>query len=146
MARAEDARGSARKTPSGSGPRPLRVGEEMRHALSDMLMRGEVRDPAVRETTVTVSEVRVSGDLRRAVAYVMPLGGRNADAVLAGLTRATSWLRGEVARRMRLKFAPDIEFRLDTSFDQAERIAAAIQRSAGENGEGASGDDDGASA
>jgi ribosome-binding factor A len=120
------------------------VGEEMRHALSDILTRGEVRDSAVREATVTVCEVRLSGDLRNAVAYVMPLGGRNADAVLAGLTRAAPWLRGEVARRMGLKFAPNMEFRLDTSFDEAARIAAAIQRSAGDGGEGASGDDDGA--
>jgi ribosome-binding factor A len=143
MARADDARNLAGKRPAGGGPRPLRVGEEMRHALSDILTRGEVRDPAVREATVTVSEVRLSGDLRHAVAYVMPLAGRNAEAVLAGLTRAAPWLRGEVARRLQLRFAPNIEFRLDLSFDEAARIAAAIER-AGGGGEGASGGDGGA--
>jgi ribosome-binding factor A len=146
MARERDARGAAGKRPAGSGPRPLRVGEEMRHALSDILTRGEVRDPAVRDATVTVSEVRLSGDLRNAVAYVMPLGGRNAEAVLAGLSRAAPWLRGEVARRMGLKFAPNIEFRLDTSFDEAARITEAIQRAASAAKEGASDDDDGTGA
>ncbi len=108
----------------GKAPRQrqLRVGEELRHALAQVLGRGELRDPGLRGTSVTVTEVQVSPDLRNATAFIVPLGGGDSEAVLAALGRATPYLRGQVARLVRLKFAPDFSFRADTSFDRASDI------------------------
>ncbi|MFQ5783403.1 MAG: 30S ribosome-binding factor RbfA [Alphaproteobacteria bacterium] len=106
--------------------RQLRVGESLRHALVEVLARAAPRDPAVADTTVTVTEVRVSPDLRRATAFVVPLGGGDPDPVLAALRRAAPYLRGQVARRVQLKFAPEIGFEADTSFDAATRIDALL--------------------
>lgn len=103
-------------------PRQLRVGELIRHALAEILARGNVRDPVIRSHIITVPEVRMSADLRLATIYVMPLGGRDRSEVLAALDRNRRYLRGEVARRVNLKFAPDIRFRIDERFDEAERI------------------------
>ena len=102
--------------------RQLRVGELIRHALAEMLTRGEVHDPVVQSHMITVPEVRMSADLRLATIYVMPLGGRDADAVVAALERNKRFLRGEIARHINLKFAPEIRFRVDERFDEAERI------------------------
>ncbi|MFQ5958453.1 MAG: 30S ribosome-binding factor RbfA [Alphaproteobacteria bacterium] len=102
--------------------RQLRVGEELRHALAEVLGRGDLRDPGLSGTPVTVTEVRVSPDLRNATAFVVPLGGGDTETVLAALARATPYLRAQVARLVRLKFAPDFAFRADTSFDQASDI------------------------
>jgi len=102
--------------------RQLRVGELVRHALADMLTRGAVHDPVIQGHLITVPEVRMTADLRLATIYVVPLGGRDAEAVLAALERNKRFLRGEIARRINLKFAPDIRFRLDERFDEAERI------------------------
>jgi ribosome-binding factor A len=109
---------------SASGPsqRQLRVGELIRHALAEMLSRGEVHDPTIEAHMITVPEVRMTADLRLATIYVMPLGGRDEDAVVAALERNKRFLRGEIARRVNLKFAPDIRFRIDERFDEAERI------------------------
>ena len=107
---------------SGDSQRQLRVGELVRHALAEILGRGGVHDPVLEGHLVTVPEVRMSADLRLATIYVMPLGGRDADKVLAALDRNKKFLRGEVARRINLKFAPDVRFRLDERFDEAERI------------------------
>jgi ribosome-binding factor A len=104
------------------GTRPLRVGEEIRHALADILGRGELRDEELAGRTITITEVNVSPDLRNASVYVMPLGGRDIDVTLAALRRATPFLRGEVARRVRLRFAPDLRFFRDERFDSAERV------------------------
>ena len=87
-----------------------------------MLTRGEVHDPVIEGHLITVPEVRMTADLRLATIYVMPLGGRDADAVVAALERNKRFLRGEIARRVNLKFAPEIRFRLDERFDEAERI------------------------
>jgi len=102
--------------------RQLRVGELVRHALADMLTRGAVHDPVMQNHLITVPEVRMTADLRLATIYVMPLGGRDADAVLAALERNKRFLRGEIARQINVKFAPELRFRIDERFDEAERI------------------------
>src|SRR6187551_1650302 len=109
----------ASRTPS---QRVLRVGELIRHALADMLTRGEVHDPTLETHMVTVPEVRMTPDLRLATVYVMPLGGKDVQEVVAALERNKRFLRGEIARRVNLKFAPEIRFRIDERFDEAERI------------------------
>jgi ribosome-binding factor A len=108
-------------TPGGS-QRQLRVGELVRHAMSDLLTRGEVHDPVLEGHLITVPEVRMSADLRLATIYVMPLGGKDIDAVLEALERNKRYLRGEIARHVNLKFAPDIRFHADERFAEAERI------------------------
>jgi ribosome-binding factor A len=102
--------------------RQLRVGELVRHALADMLTRGAVHDPVIQSHLITIPEVRMAADLRLATIYVVPFGGRDADAILAALERNKRFLRGEIARRINLKFAPDIRFRIDERFDEADRI------------------------
>jgi ribosome-binding factor A len=100
----------------------LRVGETVRHAIADILSHGSVHDPELEGHIITVPEVRMSPDLKLATVYVMPLGGRDTDVVIAALERNKKFLRGEVARRVNLKFAPDVRFRVDERFDEAERI------------------------
>jgi ribosome-binding factor A len=111
-------------TGKGRGPsqRQLRVGELVRHTLADMLTRGEVHDPVIEGHLITVPEVQMTADLRLATIYIVPLGGRDSDAVLAALERNKRFLRGEIARHVNLKFAPEIRFRIDERFDEAERI------------------------
>ncbi len=116
------ARSAQRDTASGPSQRVLRVGELIRHTLADMLSRGEVHDPIIEGHMITVPEVRMSPDLRVATVYVMPLGGRDTTEVVAALDRNKRFLRGEIARRVNLKFAPDLRFRADERFDEAERI------------------------
>ncbi|HYM30656.1 MAG TPA: 30S ribosome-binding factor RbfA [Candidatus Cybelea sp.] len=116
-----------RSSPRPSGQRPLRVGEEIRHALAAVLGRGDIRDPDLANVSITVSEVRVSPDLKSATAFVLPLGGRNADAVLAALGRCAPYLRGQIARAVRLRYAPHLAFKLDDSFDRAGRIDALLR-------------------
>ena len=87
-----------------------------------MLARGEVHDPVLEGHMITVPEVRMSADLRLATIYIMPLGGRDGEQVLEALERHKRYMRGEIARRVNLKFAPDIRFRIDERFDEAERI------------------------
>ena len=108
-------------TPGGS-QRQLRVGELVRHAMAELLARGEVHDPVIEGHLITVPEVRMTADLRLATIYIMPLAGRDADEVLAALERNKKFLRGEIAYRVNLKFAPDIRFRVDERFAEAERI------------------------
>jgi ribosome-binding factor A len=108
--------------------RQLRVGEELRHALARILQRGELRDPALQGAAVTVTEVRVTPDLKNATAYIMPLAGREADAVLDGLGRSAGFLRGQLAREVPLRFTPGLAFALDTSFDHANRINELLHR------------------
>ena len=111
-----------RSAPKAASQRQLRVGELVRHVLSDMLTRGEVHDPVLEGHLVTVPEVRMAPDLRLATIYVMPLGGRDQEAVLAALERNKRYLRGEIAHRVNLKFAPEIRFLIDERFAEAERI------------------------
>jgi ribosome-binding factor A len=113
---------------AGPSQRQLRVGEEIRHVLVEILARGQFRDPDLQGVSITVSEVRVSPDLKHATAYVMPLGGANVDAVVKALRRASGFVRGEVARAVRLRVAPEIAFAADRSFEEASRIEAALRR------------------
>ena len=108
-------------TPGGS-QRQLRVGELVRHAMAEMLMRGDVHDPVIEGHLITVPEVRMTADLRLATIFVMPMGGRDAEEVVAAFERHKKFLRAEIARRINLKFAPDIRFRVDERFAEAERI------------------------
>ena len=107
---------------TGGSQRQLRVGELVRHAVAEMLSRGEVHDPVIETHLITVPEVRMTADLRLATIYVMPLGGRDLKEVVDALERNKRYLRGEIAKRINLKFAPDIRFRIDDRFDEAERI------------------------
>jgi ribosome-binding factor A len=109
-------------TAPGGSQRQLRVGETVRHAIADILVHGSVHDPELEGHIITVPEVRMSPDLKLATVYVMPLGGRDTRLVIAALERNKKFLRGEVARRVNLKFAPDLRFRADERFDEAERI------------------------
>jgi len=108
--------------------RQLRVGEELRHALAAILARQELRDPALQDVTVTVTEVRVSPDLKNATAYVMPLAGRHTPEVLAGLRRSAGFLRAQLGREVPLRYTPSLAFALDTSFDHASRINDLLHR------------------
>jgi ribosome-binding factor A len=111
-----------KSAPSGGSQRQLRVGEQVRHAVADILTHGSVHDADLEGHIITVPEVRMSPDLKLATIYVMPLGGRDTERVIAALERNKRFLRGEVAQRVNLKFAPDIRFRVDDRFDEAERI------------------------
>ena len=106
----------------GAGPsqRQLRVGETIRRALSDVLARGDVHDVDLNRMSITVGEVRTSPDLKIATAYVLPLGGRGQDEVIELLARNKSELRRLVAKKLALKFAPDLRFRLDQTFDRMD--------------------------
>jgi len=110
------------KSPAGASQRQLRVAEAVRHALADIFVHGRAHDPDLEGHIITVPEVRMSPDLKLATIFVMPLGGNDTDIVIAALERNRKFLRGEVARRINLKFAPDIRFRVDDRFDEAERI------------------------
>jgi len=111
-----------KSTAPGGSQRQLRVGEQVRHAIADILAQGSVHDADLEGHIITVPEVRMSPDLKLATIYVMPLGGRDTELVITALDRNKKFLRGEVARRVNLKFAPDIRFRVDERFDEAERI------------------------
>ena len=102
--------------------RQLRVGEELRHTLALALERGEVHDPALDGRVVTVTEVRVSPDLKNATVFVLPLGGGGADETVTALNRAAGFLRGWVGRHVRLRYMPRLTFVGDTSFDHADAI------------------------
>jgi ribosome-binding factor A len=115
-------------TAQAATQRQLRVGEELRHALARLLRPGALRDPALRDASITVTEVRVSPDLKNATAFVMPFAGANAEKVMAGLKRSALFLRGQVARMVELRQAPAIVFALDGAFDNAARIAALLAR------------------
>ena len=113
-----------RRAEKSTGPsqRQLRVGELIRHALAEMLARGEVHDDVLSAHVITVPEVRMSPDLRLASIYVMPLGGKDVQAVVVALDRNKKFIRAEIARAINLKFAPDIRFLADETFDEAQRI------------------------
>jgi ribosome-binding factor A len=121
-----------KKSSATPGQRPLRVGEEIRHALSRILTREMDRfdDPDLYGKTVTVTEVRISPDLRNATAFVVPLGvtvsGEAAAPLIKALNRAAGFFRGQIAREVNLQFSPSIRFKLDESFDEASRIEAVL--------------------
>jgi ribosome-binding factor A len=112
---------------TGPSQRQQRVAELIRHALAEVLSRGDLQDDVLTRNVITIPEVRMSPDLKLATAYVMPLGGRDEEAVLKALDKNRKLLRQEVARRVNLKFAPDLRFRRDESFDEAARIDALLR-------------------
>lgn len=114
------------RTPS---QRQLRVGEELRHVLAEILARSELRDPALKDLSITVSEVRASPDMRHATAFVMPLGGAADPAeLMAALNRAAPFLSHEVGRRITMKYTPSLHFELDSVFDEAQRIESLLRQ------------------
>lgn len=102
--------------------RQLRVGEELRHAIANVIERGEFRDPDLQDRPITVTEVRVGPDLRNATVFVVPLGGGDVAPILAGLKRAKAFLRHELSRAVQLRAVPDLWFQSDATFDEATRI------------------------
>jgi ribosome-binding factor A len=113
----------AAQSAKGPSQRMLRVGEQVRHALSETLQRGEILDPLIENAVVSVSEVRMSPDLKIATAFVSPLGAKDADAVIEALNKHAKFVRGRVSGALRqMKYMPEIRFRLDTSFDNFARI------------------------
>ncbi|MER8965093.1 30S ribosome-binding factor RbfA [Mesorhizobium sp. M0159] len=111
--------------PSTAGPsqRMLRVGEQVRHALSETLQRGEILDPLIENTVVSVSEVRMAPDLKIATAFVSPLGAKDAGAVIEALNKHAKFVRGRVSGALRqMKYMPEFRFRLDTSYDNFQKI------------------------
>lgn len=111
-----------RSEASGPSQRQLRVGEELRHILSGLLMRGDLRDPALSGVSITVTEVRVTPDLRHATAFVMPLAGAEEEAVAKALKRATPFLRSRMGQGLRMRHTPELVIELDRSFARAERM------------------------
>ena len=107
--------------------RMLRVAELIRHAMAQLLSRGEINDPDLHGLVVTVPSVKMSPDLKLATAYVLPLGGKDLEPVLQALERNKKFLRTEVAHRISMKFAPDLRFRADTSFDYSQSVDAILR-------------------
>lgn len=116
-----------RPTTSGPSQRMLRVGEQVRHALSETLQRGEIIDPLIENAVVSVSEVRMSPDLKIATAFVSPLGAGDANAVVEALNKHAKFVRGRVSGALRqMKYMPEFRFRLDTSYDNFQKINALL--------------------
>ncbi|WP_374621458.1 30S ribosome-binding factor RbfA [Devosia sp.] len=113
--------------PAGPSQRMLRVGELVRHALAGLLARGEIEDPLLEGKVITVPEVRMTPDLKLANAYVMPLGGEGAAEVVAALNRHHRFIRGRIAPALDLKFAPDLRFFVDDTFEEFGRIDAILR-------------------
>ena len=113
----------------GPSQRQLRVGELLRHSLSDILTRGEVRDPDLEGVSVTVTQVKPSGDMRHATVFVEPLGGKNAKAIVGALNRHKGFIRGLMGKTITMKFTPELRFLEDTSFAEAEKIETLLKSS-----------------
>src|SRR5690606_20409283 len=128
--------------PSGPSQRMLRVGELVRHALASMFQRGEVEDAALEGVVITVPEVRMTPDLKIADAYVMPLGGERAKEVVDALNRHQRFIRGRIAPELDLKFAPELRFFVDTTFDEFGRIDALLRSERVQQDLGKGDDDD----
>ena len=131
---------------AGPSQRQLRVGELIRRTLSDVLARGDVHDPDLGRMSITVGEVTVSPDLKVATAWVLPLGGKDREAAIAALARNRGELRRAVSREMTLKFAPDLRFRIDETFDRMDATRAMFAQGtvARDVAAGGDGEDDGA--
>ena len=113
--------------PTGPSQRMLRVGELVRHALAAMFARGEIEDDALRGAVITVPEVRMTPDLKIANAYIMPLGGQHAEEIVTALNRHRKFVRGRVAPQINMKFAPEVRFFVDDTFEEAGRIDALLR-------------------
>ncbi len=122
----------------GPTQRQLRMGEELRHALAEIMARGDIRDPDLREAPITVTEVRVSPDLRNATIFVTPLGGERLTEIVAALQRVRGYFRGQLARMVEAKFVPELRFEADRSFEHARRVDELLRGNArAEDGDGA---------
>jgi ribosome-binding factor A len=130
----------AGRSSGAASQRQLRVGEELRHALAEVFARDTIREPALDGVSVTISEVRMSPDLRNARAYVLPLGGGDTTTVLEGLRRCVPYLRGQVAKRVRMKYMPKLEFEIDSSFETASHIDTLLRGLDGDDREPGDGD------
>jgi len=113
--------------PTGPTQRSLRMGELVRHALAAMFARGDVEDDALHGVVITVPEVRMSPDLKLANAYIMPLGGQHAEEIVAALNRHRKYIRGRVSPQLNVKFAPELRFHVDETFEEASRIDALLR-------------------
>lgn len=120
----------ARGKSNNTSQRQLRVGEVIRHALAQALARGDTHDPDLAHVSVTVSEVRMSPDLKIATAFVLPLGGVNTEVVIKALARNKAELRHLVTREVKLKFSPDLRFLADTTFDEMDKTRAMLESAA----------------
>ena len=116
-----------RATSTEPSVRMLRMGEQVRHALAEVLQRGDVHDPALESATISVTEVRMSPDLRHAMVFVKPLLGGNEDDILTALKKNVRYLRGEVSRRVNQKYACDLKFKIDESFDEGSHIDSLLR-------------------
>jgi ribosome-binding factor A len=124
-------RSTGRQPQKAPGQRQLRVGERIRHILSEVLRRGELHDPVLENSgLITVTVVSVSPDLKNAMAYVMPLGGKNVDAVVAALNKAAGYFRTELSHDLGLRHTPKIAFKVDNSFDEADHIDRLLRQPA----------------
>jgi ribosome-binding factor A len=112
-----------KRAKKGPSQRQLRVAENLRHELSQIFTRIDIRDEDLLDVIITVSEIRTSPDMRQATVYVMPLGGKNKDIVVEALSRHRKFLRGELSRKVTLKYMPELHFRLDETFDESGRIS-----------------------
>jgi ribosome-binding factor A len=117
-----DGKSAPRASSNAPSQRMLRVAELIRHKLAEMLSRGDIHDDVIAGSVITVPEVRLSPDLKLATVYVMPLGGKDIAPVLAALERNKAYIRREIAHTLSLKYAPDLRFRKDESFEEADRI------------------------
>lgn len=108
--------------------RQLRVGEQLRHIISSVLIEDNIHDPDVTSTPITVTEVRPSFDMRNATVYIMPLGGKNEEAVIAGLNRSAGFIQAEMGKQLTMKFTPRLVFKKDGSFEYGDNIDALIRR------------------
>ena len=122
-----------RKRSSDREPRPhsqrqLRVGEELRHIIAELIERGGMRDPDLRGASITITAVDVSPDLHNATAFIMPLGGQDSDRVVAAMRRAAPWFRTRVGEKAGLRHVPEIRFEIDKSFDAVDRIDSLLRR------------------
>lgn len=123
MSRQRHAGGSAR----GASQRQLRVGEMLRHSLSEILTRGDIRDPELEGVSVTITQVKPSPDMRHATVFCEPLGGKNVGPVIAALNKHRGFIRGEMGKSITMKFTPDLRFVEDTSFAEAEKIETLLK-------------------
>ncbi len=140
-------RSSSRRTgrndgPSGPSQRQLRVGEALRHALAEVLTRNEIRDPDLDGISVTVTQIKPSPDMRYATVYCEPLGGQNAKVIVAALNRHKGFLRGEMGRRITMKFTPELRFVEDQSFAEAQKIETILKSERVSRDLAASGEDE----
>jgi ribosome-binding factor A len=117
----------AKRTHTGPSQRQLRVGEQLRHVLAETVQRGHFHDPLLLDAEVTISEVRVSPDLKHAKAYTMTLGGEGLEDILAALNESASVFQKEINRQTNLKFTPKVRFVRDESFDEADKIESIIR-------------------